>query len=246
MSILVPKTTKKDVNVVVAAASEAKSVVVTTTKTQVELLVGMQTRLETRIIGSSNVVFNGTALLYFELTQTVVRRGHPMSARAIMEINPSVRFDLLVANEPNIAVHVPKHMVRRSSTDNMLYIVDPEQVYRGRSKTVAALQAKSKPLVHVHERLDAPNIRKYWTNIVNIPPEYASYRTRFTNIVEQFQEMWDGALENIKIVRQTDVLSSPGARLICAVPYHAGPSGTSRFCVDYRKRDTVTPRDSYA
>lgn len=91
-----------DVSVVVPTATRGERVVVTATKTLVELLVEKQTWLEPRKIGSFKFVSKGSELLYFEPTQTVARQGHLMPAKLITKVHPNVALDILVVNLTNI------------------------------------------------------------------------------------------------------------------------------------------------
>lgn len=43
----------------------------------------------------------------------------------------------------------------------------------------------------MNERGDTPDTNEDWRVTINTPPEYAAYRSRFINMLEHLQEMWD-------------------------------------------------------
>lgn len=128
VSILAWKIASEDIKVVVTPASKATSVLVNATKTHSELPVAKKTWLKRKNIGTDKVMSKRDELLYFEPTKTVVRKGHLMPVKGVIEVWPEVPSDLLVANITNTTVHVPGHRVLYSSGDSVENVIDSEQV----------------------------------------------------------------------------------------------------------------------
>lgn len=84
------------------------------------------------------------------------------------------------------------------------------------------VQAASMTPVQIDERGNGPNANEDWRDNIEIPPEYATYRAQFTNMLENYHEIWDGHLRQINKGTSRVELFSPGARQIHAVPYGAG------------------------
>lgn len=135
-----------------------------------------------------------------------------MTAIGIMKVRPNVPFDILVPNLTKITLHVPKHMLLCSSSDSMVNIIDPAQVDKERCRTVATVQVTSKPPVQMKRRANTQNKNEDWRDTIDISPEFATYRTQFINILEEFQERWDGHLRQINTATNRVELPSPEAR----------------------------------
>lgn len=86
---------------------------------------------------------------------------------------------------------------------------------------VAAVLVTSKPRVEVNERANVPNTSEDWTNNFTVSPEYAAYRTRFINILEQIQDKLHGHLGQMNTAFDGVQLSSPEAISVHAVPYRS-------------------------
>lgn len=128
-----------------ATAPKAAPIMMTATKTQDELQIANQTRLESRRIGTVKVVFKGTGLLYIESAQRVAGQRHLMPTNRITKIRWNVPFDILVAKLTRTTVHVPKLMVLFSSSDIMVVNSDPEDVDRERRPTISIVQTFPNP-----------------------------------------------------------------------------------------------------
>lgn len=152
VSILAQKTMFTDETVVVAAASAEIPALMAATRSQVELLVTKPTWLIPKDIGTVRLVPNGTVVYFFEQKQTVVRQGHLMPARGIMEISPNVPFDIQVANLTNITLHAPKHMILCSSRNSMASTADRNKFTKDVAIRKPQYKATSKPLFQLNER----------------------------------------------------------------------------------------------
>lgn len=73
------------------------------------------------------------------------------------------------------------------------------------------------------ERTDALNTSKSRKYTNKLPPEHNGHRTRFRNMLDQFQEMWDGHLGKMNAVTYKVKYYSPEPKQIHAVQYRAYP-----------------------
>lgn len=139
-----------------------------------------------------------------------------------MKVHPNVPFNTLVTNLTNVSVHVPKHMVLSSSSNNMVKIIDLEPVDKKPFHTVAVVQAWNRPF-NKNKSHNSANTNEDWRDSIIISPEYASFGTRTFNMFQRFREIWDGHLGQINRPTHRAILYSTETRLIHAVPHQASP-----------------------
>lgn len=70
----------------------------------------------------------------------------------------------------------------------------------------------------MNEPTDAPSNSENWKDRITIPPEYSSYRTRFINLLDALNEVWNVHLGQISTATNRIELSSLEAGSIDAVP----------------------------
>lgn len=183
------KTTDWDVELSTVDVFKETPARMSATKTRNELRKAKQICLKKKGFRTVRIVFKETGLIYSEPTENVIRQGQLMEAKCIMEVRPSVLFDLLVPNVANIPVFVPKNMVFFTSSDSMVSIFDLEQIEKERCHTPTIIQATPRPPVQMDVRATTLYTNQVWKDTANTPPEFVSVLIRFINMLKQFQEI---------------------------------------------------------
>lgn len=172
---------------------------------------------------NSQSLFKGTGLLYIEPTGNFALQGPLKPVKGITDACTNIPYVILVANLTNVSVHLPKHTVLFASSNRLFSAIDPEQVEKERHHTVTTVHTTLKQTFQEYKDANDTSINEDWSDTINIPPEYAAYRSRFANMLQQFQNACDGHLEKINTVTHKVALSSPEVRPIKSVLYCSGP-----------------------
>lgn len=196
-SILFPKSSDTYVDVVLAGTSETIPALENAAKTQVDLRVDRQIRPEPRNVGIVRVVTNETELLYFKLAPPLARQEHLIPAKGIMGARANIPFHIIVENHASDTVHKPKHIVLCSSSNSIVNIIERTQIEEERLHTVAVVKAFLETSVCVDKRTYSSSYCEDWRNIIDKTPSYTTYRIKFIDMIEQFQELLHGTLERL-------------------------------------------------